>query len=224
MPALITWWTLDVRALHREAHDDTVAAVGAGLLRRWSESHRHYHTTTHLVEMFWALDELLEAGELTEREGAVARVAAWFHDARCEPRARSGSNEAESADLAVRGLTSLGVPAEVRDDVERLVRLTDGHDRPSDDGLAACFHDADLWILSAPSDRFDRYCEQVRQEYDFVDDTAYAKGRSEVLLPFERRDRLYRTAHARQQWEDAARLNLGRELTRLRGDGNHTGG
>jgi predicted metal-dependent HD superfamily phosphohydrolase len=224
MPALITWWTLDVRALHPEAHDDAVAAVGADLLRRWSEPHRRYHTTTHLVEMFWALDELLDAGELAEHEGAVARIAAWFHDARYDPRARSGSNETESAEMAVRELTSLGVPARDRDAVERLVRLTDGHQLPSDDGLAACFHDADLWILSAPPDRFGAYCEQVRQEYAFVDDTAYAEGRSAILVPFERRDHLYRTAHARQHWDDAARLNLGHELARLRGgDEHHTG-
>lgn len=222
MPALLSWWTLDVRVLHHRAHDDAIAAIGAGLVRRWSEPQRHYHTTTHLVEMFWALEELLEAGELSEREGSLARVAAWFHDAHYDPRAPGGSNEASSAELAARELTALGVPVRDRDEVVRLVRLTDGHE-PPDDPLAASFHDADLWILSAPRQRFDDYCTQVRQEYAFVDDRSYARGRSAVLEPFVRRDHLYATRHARREWEDRARRQLAHELARLDAWGNLPG-
>ncbi len=217
MPALITWWTLDITALRGDAPSDTVAAVGSDLLRRWSQPHRRYHTTTHLVEMFWALEDLLEAGELTEREGQLARLAAWFHDARYDPSAPPGSNEHDSAELALRDLATLGIEAEDRATVRRLVELTAGHEAPEDDALAASFHDADLWILSAPADRFDQYCGQVREEYAFVDDTAYAQGRRAVLEPFARRDHLYRTRLGRREWEEPARANLARELDRLTG-------
>ena len=63
--------------------------------------------------------------------------------------------------------------------------------------------------------RFDEYCTQVRQEYAQVPAALYATARAEVLRPFLVRDHVYRTTHARTEWEPAARENLARELTRL---------
>ena len=62
MPALITWWSMDVDAVAPHAHNDAVTRSGADLLVRWSEPARRYHTTRHLVEVFWALEELEKAG------------------------------------------------------------------------------------------------------------------------------------------------------------------
>jgi predicted metal-dependent HD superfamily phosphohydrolase len=215
VPALQTWWRLDLRELAPEAHTDAVEAVGADLRRRLAEGHRAYHTERHLLEMVLALDELEEHGELGHREGALARVAAWFHDAVYDPRAAPGANEADSAELAVRVLASLGLDPDDVATVNALVLATTEHHLPADAGLAAAFHDADLWILSAPEDRFDEYCEQVREEYAHVPDVDFATGRAAVLEPLLRRDHLYATRHARREWGDPARVNLGRELARL---------
>jgi predicted metal-dependent HD superfamily phosphohydrolase len=216
VPALITWWTLDVRALAPEAHHDAVARTGADLLARWSEPGRRYHGTTHLVEMFWALEDLEGAGEIGDREACLARLAAWFHDAVYDPHALPGANEADSASYAVTALRPLGLSAAETRAVEDLVRMTDGHNAPADDALTAAFHDADLWILSAPQERFDAYCAQVREEYAFVPQDAYRAGRTAVLRPFTLRETIYRTAHARHHWEQPARVNLAREIARLR--------
>jgi predicted metal-dependent HD superfamily phosphohydrolase len=216
VPALITWWTLDVRALAPDAHHDAVARTGADLLARWSEPGRRYHGTTHLVEMFWALEDLEGAGEIGDREACLARLAAWFHDAVYDPHALPGANEADSASYAVTALRPLGLSAAEIRAVEDLVRMTDGHNAPADDPLTAAVHDADLWILSAPQERFDAYCAQVREEYAFVPLDAYRAGRTAVLRPFTLRETIYRTDHARHQWEQPARVNLARELARLR--------
>ena len=215
MPALITWWTLDVRTLAPEAHADAVAGTGAELLGRWSDPARRYHGTTHLVEMFWALEDLEAAGEIDDRQACLARLAAWFHDAVYDARARPGANEADSADHAVRSLRRLGLSEQHIRAVEDLVRMTDGHNVAADDALTSAFHDADLWILAAPEARFDAYCAQVREEYAFVDDQAYRAGRTAVLRPFADREAVYRTRHARREWDERARLNLSRELARL---------
>ena len=45
---------------------------------------------------------------------------------------------------------------------------------------------------------------------------AYRAGRTAVLRPFTLRETIYRTAHARHHWEQPARVNLARELARLR--------
>ena len=216
MPALITSWTLDVSAVAPHAHNDAVERSGADLLARWTEPARRYHTTRHLVEMFGALEELEEAGEIDDRQGSVARLAAWFHDAIYDPAARSGSNEADSAALARNTLQKLGIGDKDIDAIDRLIRLTASHDADVAEPVDAAFHDADLWILSAPEDRFDGYCDQVRAEYADVPDTAYRHGREAILEPLLHRDTIYRTSRALDGWETPARINLGRELARLR--------
>ena len=217
MPALITWWTMDVRGVApRAPGNDAVELAGTDLLSRWAEPARHYHTATHLVEMFWALEELEEGHEIDDRQGSLARLAAWFHDAIYDPSARPGSNEADSATLARKTLRQLTISDRDVDAVDRLVRLTARHDADAAEPLDAAFHDADLWILSAPDERFDEYCDQVRQEYAHVPDARYRNARTAILTPLLHRDRIYRTSHALHGWETPARINLGRELTRLR--------
>ena len=216
MPALITWWSMDVQSVAPRAHNDAVARVGADLLVRWSEPARRYHTTRHLVEMFWALEELEDAGEIDDRQCAVARLAAWFHDAIYDPEAGPGSNEADSAVLARNTLQQLGIGDEYMGIINRLIRLTARHDADAEEPLEAAFQDADMSILSAPQERFDGYCSQVREEFAHAPDAAYRQGRAAVLEPFLHRDTIYRTSHALQAWERPARINLGRELTRLR--------
>jgi predicted metal-dependent HD superfamily phosphohydrolase len=214
MPALLTWWSLDVAELAPGAHNDAVQAIGADLLRRLEEPHRRYHTSTHLVEVIWALEDLEREGVVDPREAVLGRLVGWFHDAVYDPDASGGENEAASADLAVRDLTTLGCEP---DDVERvrdLVLATTTHELVTD-GLSAAFHDADLWILSAPEDRYAAYTRQVREEYAAVPDDAFRAGRAAVLRPFLEREAVYATAPARERWEEAARANLAAELAEL---------
>ncbi len=216
MPALITWWGLDVRAIAPQAPDYAVALSGADLLTRWTEPARRYHTTRHLVEMFWALEELEDAGEIDDRQSAVARVAAWFHDAIHDPAASPGSNEADSAALARHSLQQIGLRDDDRGTIDRLIRLTANHDADGAEPLETAFQDADLWILSAPEERFDGYCDQVREEYSAVADASYSQRRAAILEPLMHRDTIYRSSFALLAWEAPARINLGRELARLR--------
>lgn len=215
MPALIAWWTRDVSALLPGASPEALHDAGADLLLRWREPQRRYHGTRHLVEMFWALEELGDVDVVDPREETLGRVAAWFHDAVYSVADPAGNEEASAAYASeVLGRLGLG-PADVGT-VVRLVRASARHELPAGDGLEAAFHDADLWILSADEPRFEEYCRQVREEYAAVPDEAYARGRTAVLQPFLDRERLYATEHADTHWTDAARANLERELSRLR--------
>ena len=216
MPALTTWWSLDVRAVAPQARDYAVERAGAELLARWTEPARRYHTTRHLVEMFWALEELEGVGEIDDRQSAVARLAAWFHDAVYDPGASHGSNEADSAALARDHLLDVGLEDHDMDAIDRMIRVTVNHDAHHEEPLEAAFQDADLWILSAPAERFDDYCTQVREEYAGLTDTAYREARATILERLSHRDTIYRTSHALHLWETPARINLGRELARLR--------
>ncbi|MEP6649878.1 MAG: hypothetical protein ABJA74_08180 [Lapillicoccus sp.] len=215
MPALITWWSQDVTALSPRANDTEVAATGAELLERWSEPHRRYHSTRHLVEMFWALEDFTDAGELGEKDAALGRVAAWLHDAVYDPSAVVGANELASADLAEALLPRLRFDRAAITTVVELVRMTADHAVRRDSALHRAFHDADLWILAAPEGRFDEYCLQVREEYAAVPDELFRGARARILHDLVSADGIYLTAFGRQHWDAPARANLDRELARL---------
>ena len=217
VPALMTWWTLDIAELAPHAHSDAVSAIGADLARRLDEPHRHYHTARHLIEVFWALEDLERGGAIDSTEAALGRVAGWFHDAVYDPAAGPGENERASADLAGRDLHALGLDGQDVATVRDLVLATQAHDVRGD-ALAAAFSDADLWILSAPPDRYAEYTAQVRQEYAAVPDDAFRAGRAEILRPFLERESIYATKFARAAWEAVARDNLTRELQDLTSD------
>jgi predicted metal-dependent HD superfamily phosphohydrolase len=215
MPALITWWTQEVLALSPRADAAVVAQAGAELLERWTEPHRRYHSTPHLVEMFWALEDLTDAGELSESDAVLGRVAAWLHDAVYDPAAVVGANETASAELAEVLLPRVGLSPRATAAVVELVRMTADHAVRRDSALHRAFHDADLWILAATEVRFDEYCKQVREEYAAVPEPLYRDARSQILRDLVAADRVYLTEYGRQQWDGPARANVGRELARL---------
>ncbi|HYN65952.1 MAG TPA: hypothetical protein VES93_03625 [Ornithinibacter sp.] len=218
MDALRGRWRADCAAV-AAGTVATVDDVGSDLLRRWHEPHRRYHDTTHLSEVLTAVDMLCSAGGVNGTNHAVAALATWFHDAvyAVDPTA---ANEAESASLAARQLGRLQVDPELTARVVAVVLDTASHQLTAealDDPARVVVHDADLWVLAAPVARFDEYCAQVREEYASVPVAAYAAARTEVLRPFLVREHVYRTAHARAEWEPSARENLAREITRLAG-------
>jgi predicted metal-dependent HD superfamily phosphohydrolase len=199
---LLTDW---MRLLSGGTASVVIEEAGRGLLRRWSEPHRRYHDVTHLSAVLSTLDELAAPVEV--------RLAAWYHDAVYDPRARD--NEERSARLAVEELTRLGLGDDPAGEVARLVRLTTGHDPEDGDVNGALLCDADLAVLARPAPEYDRYAAAIREEYAHVPDEAFRAGRVAVLRHLLDLPALYRTPHLRERWEEPARANLRRELDAL---------
>ena len=160
----------------------------------------------HLAEVLDRLDELSGAGVTFDR--IPVRLAAWFHDG-----VYDGKPDAEerSAAWAERALADTAYA----DEVARLVRTTETHETADDDPAAQALSDADLAILASEQLRYDEYVAGVRRDYAHVSDADFAAGRAAVLRDLAGRERLFRTAYAREHWEPQARLNLDRELAGL---------
>ncbi|RZS87553.1 putative metal-dependent HD superfamily phosphohydrolase [Motilibacter rhizosphaerae] len=183
--------------------DDALARLATA----YAAPGRRYHDARHLAEVLAAVALLGEEADDLE----VVRLAAYAHDAVYDGRA--GEDEEASALLAERELAGLVEPDRLAE-VVRLVRLTASHDPGPGDRDGAVLCDADLWILSAPLERYEEYAADVRAEYAAYDDATFAAGRLRVLRSFLDRPRVYRTAGA-AAWEPAARANLSREAARL---------
>lgn len=200
-PDLDPWWPLADGELR-----DTLLAAYAG-------PGRGYHDVRHLAEVLSRLDELAAGGE--ELELDLVRLAAWFHDAVYDGGA---DDETRSAIWAEEALPIQGLTAAEVAEVARLVRLTEHH-RPTDDDPSGCaLSDADLAILAADPDRYEEYVAGVRQEYLSVPDDQFRQGRAAVLRDLAAKPRIFHTRYACEHWEDAARVNVERELSGLERD------
>jgi predicted metal-dependent HD superfamily phosphohydrolase len=167
-------------------------SVSDELRARYAEAHRRYHTLEHVREVLAEINRLL-LHEL-EADPVAMVLAAWFHDAIYDVNVGSGESEQASADLVLDRLPALDATDRdvLAEEIARLVRLTAGHRCDRDDRSGAVLIDADLWILSAGRDRYDRYVADVRAEYAHVPDDAWTAGRGDVVRQFlARSDELY---------------------------------
>jgi predicted metal-dependent HD superfamily phosphohydrolase len=175
--------------------------MGASLLARYAEPHRHYHTAEHLARMLRTIDELAADHDLF-----LVRLAGWFHDAVYAIPPGQLPNEEASARLALRELSRAGLEQEDLTQVARLVRLTATHQPGSRDPEGELLCDADLAILAAPPEEYANYVAAIRAEYARVPEPEFVAGRLELVTRLAEGE-IFRTRKGRAL-TDAARANL----------------
>ena len=178
-----------------------------GLLLRYRERHRRYHTAAHMASVVGNVEQLSNEEQLNDIGTVVA--AAFYHDAVYE--ATYPANERASARLAKRDLFELAWEPKRIETVAAMIEATAKHQAPADIDTAVLF-DADLAILGSPSDEYSAYVKAVRSEYRHLDDDEWRTGRSHVIESFLERSEIYNTATGRLQWAEAARINLTKEV------------
>jgi len=178
------------------------------LTSAYAESHRHYHTSTHID----ACLELFERHRQTAGKPAELECAIWFHDAIYKPLGRD--NELKSADWAARFLRDNACSGQSQDNVRKLILAT-AHDSPATDSDTQLLVDIDLSILGVDEAAYDLFEENVRREYRLVPAPLYRRGRRNILESFLARKPLYLTPSIRDEYETQARVNLERAIRRL---------
>jgi predicted metal-dependent HD superfamily phosphohydrolase len=192
----------------RQEWDNAITRLGGqaretDLERRYAESHRAYHTRTHIDAV------LRDASALSDVDDPALVLAVCAHDVVYD--AKPGADERASASWARARL----VAAEVGEDhvarVEAMILATITH--TSDDPATQVLLDADLAILASPA--YDQYVTEVRHEYAAHSDDVWRAGRANVLESLLAKENLYQTVKARTLWEVRARDNIRRELRSL---------
>jgi predicted metal-dependent HD superfamily phosphohydrolase len=182
--------------------------VGEALWAAYSEPQRAYHTLDHLAFCFAHYDRVAAQ----TAQPAAVELAIWFHDAIYDPRRQD--NEERSADWALRSLTAAGATVLLGQQVQELILWTK-HTATPPAGDAALLVDIDLAILGQLPAVFDQYDQRIRQEYGWVPETDYRRGRAGVLRGFLLRERIYQTAPFFRWYEAQARRNLTTAISRL---------
>lgn len=177
------------------------------LLEKYSEKHRAYHNLSHI-------NYLLEAAKDYEFSDVDSvYLATWFHDMIYEPK--RSDNEIQSANLALKLLSELGLSDNKATKIEQIILATQKHDGENLDHDGKIFLDLDLSILGANEEIYKNYSQAIRQEYSHVPDVLYRHGRRNILENFLRREEIYFTENLRERFENQARLNLANEIKEL---------
>ena len=193
---------------HRLAAQGDGLAVYTRLAEAYAEPTRAYHTSEHIEDCL----TLLDASRTLARRVDEVEVAIWFHDAVYV--ATRTDNEKRSAELARASLRDAQVTSDIAERIGGLV-LETRHETTPHEADAALLCDIDLSILGRSPAMFDRFERQIRQEYAMVPEPIYRTRRSDVLRKFLSRTAVYQTAWFRRHYEDRARANLERLLTKL---------
>lgn len=174
------------------------------LLACYREDTRHYHNLSHIGHCLEGLDRFAQHAQ----HPAEVALALWFHDAVYNPKAKD--NEAQSAQMAREELTRLGVAISSVDRICGHILATKDHKAEHPDALLVI--DLDLAILAASPSRYDRFEQEIRQEFLHVPGFLFKFARKKILKHFLRREYIYHHPFTREIWEDAARKNLARAL------------
>lgn len=183
-------------------------AVYHDLVMRYSEPHRAYHTLEHIGH---CLGELEHVRYLTVDPNAI-ELALWYHDAIYDTKAKD--SEEQSAALVMEMVRSASLPDSFGQSVADLIMATKHSTMPTDLD-AQLLVDIDLSILGQPEGGFDAYERQVRKEYEWVTEDAFAAGRSAILQSFLGRPSIYAMQFFRDKYEAQARRNIARSLAQL---------
>jgi predicted metal-dependent HD superfamily phosphohydrolase len=180
------------------------------LVEHYSSPGRHYHTLAHIQHVLQTIHSLKDEA----RDLPAVLLAGWYHDVIYDSKAKD--NEEKSAAYTAVVLRRLGICEERVRRVGELILMTRTHEAPADDADAAVLLDADLAILDAPVEEYDRYATAIRREYEWVPEAEYVKGRIRVLTRFLSSRSIYRTASSGPERETRAHHNLEREIASLR--------
>lgn len=196
--------------------EETKARLFALLTECYCGPERYYHNLHHIAEMLRLIGPPADDSQAHQ---AIC-FATWFHDAVYDTR--RSDNEEKSAELAVQWLRRLGATTEMTDSVRLLILATKRHEMAALFPEAAIFLDADLSILGAAPEIYGQYCEAIRREYGWVEDSLYRRERKRILENFIRRERIYFTDELRERFETEARRNLMTEIEALQASGPNT--
>jgi predicted metal-dependent HD superfamily phosphohydrolase len=170
----------------------------------YSHPSRYYHNLTHIHVVLNKIEFL----QTYIQDLPSVKLAAWFHDIVYDTHAQN--NEENSAEYAVATLKKLAIPNHTIHKIKNLILATKNHQSSNIESQVLL--DADLAIFAADSIYYQEYAQGIRQEYSWVNEADYIRGRQQVLKSFLQRPYIYFTPLMLDSCEELARFNIITEL------------
>lgn len=175
------------------------APVYAGLVARYGEPHRRYHTLGHIDDCLERFDRV--CGLLPDAD--AVELALWFHDAVFDANARD--NERRSARYYLD--RAAGATPRFQRHVCSMI-LASNHVGLLSGANLGYMLDIDLAGFGHPWTAFRRTTDVVRAEYTHLSDAQFAAGMSSFFAILMARPSIFRTDTFRDACEATARANI----------------
>ncbi|MCK5812736.1 MAG: hypothetical protein KAH03_00690 [Cocleimonas sp.] len=195
-------------ALFNHSKMSSVELLFNSLVKNYNESHRYYHTLSHIHLCLEEYDEIKE----DLNDSFSVEIALWFHDITYLPK--ENDNEEKSSIYAKNSLSKVDAERKLIKKVCNLIQSTKHPSCPKtlDEKYIV---DIDLSIMGAPSEIYTRYSNQIRKEYSHVPDFLYSCGRKKFLNTLLTLKYIYHTEHFKNKYELTARENIRNEIHRI---------
>jgi len=184
------------------------------MVKRYSEEGRFYHTMAHVASVVSVIEDLAKVPSAAPDDPVAVELAGFFHDVVYDSHCHD--NEEKSARLAEAWLDGLEIPRGIIQETSRLILLTVDHRAAPLDRNGSVLIDADLSILGAEHDEYERYHAELRREYGWMDDIDFNAQRLEIVEGLLGREHIFQTGICRNTLETVARANLVIELAELK--------
>jgi predicted metal-dependent HD superfamily phosphohydrolase len=187
---------------------DLISTFWQEIKQRHSGERRFYHTLDHLKNLLSQLSKVKDQ----IRDWDVVLFTLFYHDVIYN--SKKSDNEEQSAKLAEKRMKELSLPEDMIQTCVQQILATKSHEI-SENNDTNLFTDADLSILGRPWEEYWNYAQNVRKEYGQYPKIIYRSGRKKVLRHFLEMERIFKTDHFFEKYEEQARANLERELKQL---------
>ena len=181
------------------AHDYFAKFIAA-----YSEPHRAYHTSAHIQHVIHLLHDAAVSDP-------AVYWASFYHDYVYRPGA--SDNEMLSSVIAANQLGHMGVEKVTIERISKLIIATKHHAISPLDIDGSAFLDADMAILGASPENYEKYAIAVRQEFSKTPQFLFNIGRKNFLRGVLNQPRIYITDWFFDKFENTARRNIQQEIS-----------
>jgi predicted metal-dependent HD superfamily phosphohydrolase len=145
------------------------------LLDMWCESHRHYHTLEHYMDLENMIENDFTNEKIDEKTYEKLGILNIFHDCVYDPS--RNDNEEKSADFFI----SLCLDKKDKDILEIKESIIDTKMHLDNSKLSTIFNSYDMNIVERDYNSLIKWEESIYEEYKSVGNDAYKKGRLQFL-------------------------------------------
>jgi predicted metal-dependent HD superfamily phosphohydrolase len=189
-----------------------VESVSQDIFNVYTSAERCYHNINHIFKMLNNFDDFIQCSGCTKvvkniKEFAFAII---MHDYIHGTTDDVNKSAQQAKDFLHK--ISLEYDTEY---VEKLIRATDYNKYLKTDFDEQLMQDLDLNTLGADYAEYSEYSNQIRCEYIRYPDSIFYKERIKVLNTFLNRRYIFNTEYYRKIYEQAARNNIAKELSKI---------
>ena len=193
-------------------HKDDVEILSQDIFETYTSVGRNYHDINHILNMLNNFDEFMRCSESAQKikNAKEFMFAIIMHD--------YVHGNANDVDDSIKKSKEFLYKVSSRyncDYVAALIKATD-YDKCEDvDFDGQLMQDLDLQTLGAVDTEYDKYANQIRQEYQQYSDDIFYAERVKILNVFLNRVYIFNTEYYRNKYEQVARNNIARELLKI---------